>query len=279
MKRRAIFCLFISIYLLYNNKNNLAIQMEELSVISYLVCAISASLNDLGRFTGLNLNYNTTNQTSQTNENRIKEEGKRLFNKHIDKPHHVKKVESSGFYFEEHKILTQNGYILTNWRIYGKINEPEEQKLKRKPVILQHGLFDTSYTWLILDSSESLALLLAEEGYDVWLTNSRGNALSHEHTNEEYDSSKFYSKFWDFSFHEMAVFDLTANVFYIKNLTKFEKVTYIGHSQGTVQYFIQHTINPNFIEKNIEKFVSLGTVVNVFNTVSKLYFIFYRQVK
>ena len=164
--------------------------------------------------------------------------------------------------------MTEDGYILTAWRIPGKIKESKILKKSRKPIVLQHGLLDTSYTWIMLqNTTESLPIIMAEKGFDVWMTNSRGNLFSIEHTNPEYDSNKFYSKYWDFSFHEMAIYDVTANVFYIKNITGFEKLSYVAHSQGTVQYFIQYTMNPTFIEENIEKFVAIGTVVNVFNTV------------
>jgi lysosomal acid lipase/cholesteryl ester hydrolase len=184
-----------------------------------------------------------------------------------EKPY-VKKVRDEGYDFEEHKIITEDGYILTAWRIPCRIREPFKQRITRKPVLLQHGLLDTSYTWLMLNSTNGLALLLAEEGYDVWLTNSRGNTFSNEHVDNEYDSNTFYSKFWDFSFHEMAAYDLVANVNYIKRQTGYEKIIYIGHSQGTIQYFINYMLNPTFIDSNIEKFVSIGTVTNVFNTVN-----------
>jgi len=120
----------------------------------------------------------------------------------------------------------------------------------------------------MLNSTECLPIKLAANGYDVWLTNSRGNIYSLEHTNPEYNSNLFYSKFWDFTFHEMAKYDVTANILFIKNMTKFDKIHYIGHSQGTVQYFIQYTLNSEFLEENIDKFVSIGTVVNVFNSVT-----------
>jgi len=129
----------------------------------------------------------------------------------------------------------------------------------------------------MLNSTECLPIQLVKNGYDVWITNSRGNIYSLDHINPDYNSDLFYSKFWDFTFHEMAIYDLTANVFYIKNITKYEKIHYIGHSQGTVQYFIKYSINPDFIEENIDKFVSIGTVVNVFNTVLNSFL--FRQVK
>jgi lysosomal acid lipase/cholesteryl ester hydrolase len=183
-------------------------------------------------------------------------------------PPYVRKVREEGYDFEEHKITTEDGYILTAWRIPGRHKESFKQRVTRKPIILQHGLCDSSYTWLMLNSTNSLAILLAEEGFDIWLTNSRGNAFSHEHV--EHDSGSVSSDYWDFSFHEMGAYDLTANVRYVKQITGYEKVLYLGHSQGTVQYFIKYTLDPEFIENNIEKFVAMGTVANVFTTVCYL---------
>ena len=123
------------------------------------------------------------------------------------------------------------------------ISDPEARQPGCQPVILQHGLIDSSYTWLLLDKNHSLVFLLVNNGFDVWLTNTRGNAVSFEHENpKEYDSSKIDSKYWNFSFHEMAIYDLPANVNYIKQKTGFDKVDYICHSQGGLIYFIMYTM-------------------------------------
>jgi pimeloyl-ACP methyl ester carboxylesterase len=177
------------------------------------------------------------------------------------------KIVQAGYDFEEHKIVTEDKYILTSWRIPGGVNEKASERKKRKPIILQHGLFDSSYSWLLLNATDCLPIQLALNGFDVWITNSRGNLFSSNHLDPEYDSDLIYSKFWDFTFHEMAVYDFPASILYIKNVTGFEKINYIGHSQGTIQYFIYYTLNAQFIESSIDKFVAVGTVVNVFNTV------------
>ena len=187
-------------------------------------------------------------------------------------PSYQKLINKAGYYFEEHKILTEDGYILTAWRIPCFLNESNlDFYKKRQPVILQHGLIDSSYTWLLLDKAHSLPFLLVNNGFDVWLTNTRGNAVSFEHINPiQYDSGKLDSKYWNFSFHEMAIYDLPANVRYIKEKTGFENVDYICHSQGGLIYFILYTMDQKFIDDNFNHFISLGTVITTFTSESHL---------
>ena len=178
-------------------------------------------------------------------------------------PLYILKFKEAGLTYEEHKILTEDGYILTAWRI--------NNKHYGEPVILQHGLFDSSYTWVMLENEYSLPILLAKEGYDVWLTNTRGNSLCYEHRNsKQFNANDIYSHYWDFSFHEMAIYDLPANIMYIKTITGHNKVNYISHSQGGLIYFILYTLNPEFIEENVKQFFSVGTVATVFTAESHL---------
>ena len=43
--------------------------------------------------------------------------------------------------------------------------------------------------------------------------------------------------FWDYSFSEVGIYDIPAMLAYIKEKTGFEKITLIGHSQGTSATF------------------------------------------
>lgn len=76
--------------------------------------------------------------------------------------------------------------------------------------------------------------MLANRGYDVWLGNSRGNKHSLNHTKYNPHKDK---EFWEFTFQDMADYDLPGGFRYIANQTQ-QKVSYIGHSQGTIQMFI-----------------------------------------
>lgn len=65
----------------------------------------------------------------------------------------------------------------------------------------------------MLNGDNSLAYVLANAGYDVWLGNNRGNIYSRKHQtlNPDIDTAKFF----DFSFYELGKYDLPANVDYI----------------------------------------------------------------
>lgn len=158
---------------------------------------------------------------------------------------------------EEVQVVTEDSYINTIWILTSK----DQSNRNGKSVILQHGLLDGGFSWLILEQ-DSLAKKLCDEGYIVYLPYIRGTQFSKSHLN--YDST-LSSNYWEFSFDEMAKYDLPAVVNYVKKRDKVEKVYYIGHSQGTLIFFLAYMNDPQFLEKNIKKFVALGTVPNVNN--------------
>lgn len=163
-------------------------------------------------------------------------------------------VEENGFKFEEHKAVTEDGYILTLWRMH------RNKTSNGPPVILQHGVVDAGYTFLLSGGNRCLALYLGRKGFDVWISNSRGQAYSTEHT-EGYRWYNPFSKYWDFSLHEMGVYDFPAVINYVKQVTGYSKVNYIGHSQGATQYYIKSSFDPKFVNDNVESFVGIGPAV------------------
>ncbi|KAI8008900.1 Triacylglycerol lipase 2 [Camellia lanceoleosa] len=88
-------------------------------------------------------------------------------------------VESQGYVCEHHKVTTKDGYILGMQRIpVGRSGK----KPDKPPVLLQHGLLVDSITWLLNSPDESLAFILADNGFDVWIANTRGTISSLGHT-------------------------------------------------------------------------------------------------
>ena len=78
-------------------------------------------------------------------------------------------------------------------------------------VLLQHGLLDSSAAWVLNEPPQSLGFILADAGYSVWLGNSRGNAFSRNHTGLDPGRAPF----WDFSWDDMAAYDMPAVVDYV----------------------------------------------------------------
>ena len=160
-----------------------------------------------------------------------------------------------GYLVEVHNVTTADGYILTLYRIPGKAGEA---KTSNKPVaFLQHGLIDLSDTWIM--NIPSPGFMMADDGFDVWFGNSRGSyhSLGHVKYNPWKDAL-----YWNFTWQDMAEFDIPAVIPYVLKATGKEKLTYIGHSQGTLQMFAHLSENPDFM-KHISLFVALAPVGTV----------------
>jgi len=168
-------------------------------------------------------------------------------------------IEYYGYPCEIHEVTTSDGYILELHRIPHGIHETANAiNGTRKVVFLQHGLIDSSFTWVSNPPDQSLAYILAEAGYDVWIGNSRGNTYSSKHVYMTVDDEKF----WDFSFTEMALHDLPACVTYLQHTTGEKKIDYIGHSQGTMIAFAGFSSNTT-LGAQIRLFIALAPVATV----------------
>lgn len=92
----------------------------------------------------------------------------------------------------------------------------------------------------------SAALLLSDAGYDVWVGNYRGNAVSpHVHTHM---SPNTYA-FWNFSWHELGLHDLPAMVDYVLSQTGHADLHYIGHSMGSTGMMVLLSSRPEYNRK------------------------------
>lgn len=102
-------------------------------------------------------------------------------------------IETYGFRPENHTCRTPDGFHLTLHRIRQKT----QQKQPLGSVLLLHGLLDSSSTWVMNGRKGSLAFILADSGFDVWLGNSRGNSYSLAHDTLKPSDKKFWKWSWD----------------------------------------------------------------------------------
>ncbi|CAL8139217.1 unnamed protein product [Prunus armeniaca] len=137
-------------------------------------------------------------------------------------------VETQGYTCQEHQVTTADGYILGLQRI--PKGRSGNEIADRQPVLLQHGLLLDASSWLLNPPDQSLAFILADNGFDVWLANSRGTKSSRGHTSLSPDDDPAY---WDWSWDELASHDLPAFFQYVNNQTG-QKLHYVGHSLGTL---------------------------------------------
>ncbi|CAB4274109.1 unnamed protein product [Prunus armeniaca] len=143
-------------------------------------------------------------------------------------------VETQGYTCQEHEVTTADGYILGLQRIpNGRSGNETADKL---PVLLQHGVFLDASSWLLNPPDQALPFILADNGFDVWLVNSRGTSPSRGHTSlSPKDPVHFASAnaYWDWSWDELVAYDLPASFQYVNNQTG-HKLHYVGHSLGTL---------------------------------------------
>ncbi|KAM0735585.1 Lipase 3 [Formica fusca] len=153
-------------------------------------------------------------------------------------------IKKYGYNGEQHTVTTSDGYILELHRITGRANSSDSQK--QKPVaFVMHGILASSSIWVFAKPEKSLGFILSDKGYDVWLGNARGTLYSREHSN----SSIKKKNYWNFSWHEIGIYDLPAMIDYILETTGQEKLFYLGHSQGTTSFFVMATELPEYQDK------------------------------
>ncbi|XP_014208794.1 lipase 3-like [Copidosoma floridanum] len=164
--------------------------------------------------------------------------------------------KKEGYTVEEHVVETEDGYILTMHRIPGPPGAPT--------VYIQHGLLSSSVDWIVPGKNKALPFILADLGYDVWLGNTRGNTYSKSHKTIPPNDVRY----WDFSWHEMGIYDLPALISYVVK-QKGGNITYIGHSMGTTMFYVMAIERPD-IASNISLMISLAPVAFMENIKSPL---------
>lgn len=216
-------------------------------------------------------------------------------------------------------MTTKDNYILTLHRVVNPL-VPRELGHLLKPVLLQHGLFTSSFQFIISSDrnrdrprfnpadltrtrplnvntpepafsmqyflnklndatfarlglteqsdhyyapqvSDALAFELSNHGYDVWLGNARGSTFSLNHTRYDY---RHDWRYWDFSFHEMGLYDLPACIDYILAKRRRRSLAYVGHSQGNLAMFILQSVHPEWALK-VKPFIAMAPIAVIPN--------------
>ncbi|CAB3237036.1 unnamed protein product [Arctia plantaginis] len=158
-------------------------------------------------------------------------------------------ISKYGYTPEVQTVITSDGYLVKSYRIPNS----------GPPVLLVHGIGDSSDSWLVLGPSRSVAFQLSDLGYDVWIYNARGNKYSQGHV-----KNLNQKQYWNFSNEEMGTEDLPALIDHILLTTSQKRLSYIGFSQGTTNFLIMCSMRPEYNEK-IKKAILLAPVAWISN--------------
>ncbi|RZC39778.1 Abhydrolase 1 domain containing protein [Asbolus verrucosus] len=84
--------------------------------------------------------------------------------------------------------------------------------------------------------------------------NYRGTLYSKRHVSLSPEEEKF----WDFSFHEMAIYDLKALINYVRITANVPQIIYIGYSIGGTTSFIYGSLRPEEAASSIKVVINLA---------------------
>ncbi|XP_063923097.1 lipase 1-like [Zophobas morio] len=170
-------------------------------------------------------------------------------------------IEKYTGHVQTYNITTEDGYILTMFRI--------PRTNPKGVILLQPPISAGSIAWLS-DGANSLGFSLWRKGYEVWLSNHRGASYSRKHVNLlDADPT-----FWNFGFHEIAVYDLEAQFNVIFEETK-SKIIFIGYSMGATEALIYASLNPEKTENFIDSLILVAPLTVLKHLSSNFKYILY----
>ncbi|CAG9824283.1 unnamed protein product [Phaedon cochleariae] len=191
----------------------------------------------------------------------------------------VELVTRSGYQIEKHELLTEDGYFLDIFRLPPRCLGTKSCNGSdiNEPVLLMHGLLGTSENFVI-NGRDSMGFFLNDRGYDVWLGNARGTFHSRRHRTLDPDKDK---EFWEFTWHEIGIYDLSAMIDHILTTTRRQKMSFVGHSQGSTIFYVLCSERPAYNEKlKIHISLSPGTFLShVENIVMNIFPPYFQNLK
>lgn len=172
-------------------------------------------------------------------------------------------IENHGYHYINYTITTEDGYILNTVRIPCPKNKYCDKTVKKPAVLLLHGIWSNPEDLILngnkksiksghiitssflLTGNTSIGFLLVENGFDVFLMASRGNTYSTNHVKFNTNSKEY----WNFSWHEVGYYDIPANMDLIRNETKNQNISFIGHSQGGTAFLVTAATRPDYSKR------------------------------
>lgn len=108
-------------------------------------------------------------------------------------------IKHHGYPVETYTVVTEDGYILQLFRIPHGISNPETSdyfQFNKTVALLLPGMESSADDFVIGGPDQSLAFVLADNGFDVFLGNVRGSKYGRHHKTLDADRDPAFWKFW-----------------------------------------------------------------------------------
>lgn len=90
----------------------------------------------------------------------------------------------------------------------------------------------------------------------MWLANTRGSDFGLTHKTLDINTDEF----WNFTFHEIGVFDLRAHIDFVLNATSARKLFFVTHCQGAAAFAALLSEHPDYSEKVMQAHLFAPTI-------------------
>ncbi|XP_050510205.1 lipase member J-like [Diabrotica virgifera virgifera] len=154
-----------------------------------------------------------------------------------------------GFTAEEHYLTTEDGYRVLVERSYSKITQ-------KNPIIIVHGIAMSAFGW-VNRGNVSLARLLGDLGYDVWMLNYRGTWYSKGHVNLTTGNKNY----WKYTIDNLGIYDVRAVVNFVSQETNRQSI-YLGYSMGSSGFYMYSSTFPDEAKENVKAMIGIAPVIN-----------------
>lgn len=188
----------------------------------------------------------------------------------------------SGFRYQSHAVVSDDQYHTNLLRVVNPL--ANHYRLKQPPVMILHGgITDTStYVWasaiqhfpevwpakkghMMRSSNRSLAFMLANRGFDVWLVPTRGMSEMQQRLAGIYRNTVAALKYYNYSINEIIDYELPRQIDKVLEVTGAKKVSLMGFSISTPSTLALVSSNPKYARK-VHSYVCMAPLVSAVNT-------------
>ncbi|XP_063363792.1 gastric triacylglycerol lipase-like [Cydia amplana] len=182
-------------------------------------------------------------------------------------------TQLNGYQSEEHTVVTEDGYVLTLYRIAKGAKCKEENK--QTPVFFMSPLLSAADTAIEAGPDTAVPYLISDACFDTWVGSPRGTYNGRKHVRLDPDKNK---EFWNFSVDEIGTYDVPAMVDYVLKYTEKEKLMYIGFSQGGGSFFVMCSERPDMCKK-VKLMIGLAPATRHWYTKSVFFRLLFKNIE